>query len=420
MVGFNRTRAITVLAVALVASIVVLSRPTAPGGQREVPLVWHVETTDGRALHSRGEDDPINPASVVKVATTLWALERLGPEHRFDTRFAIRGKLDPASGVLDGDLLVLGTGDPDFHVENAYLVARALNRAGVSEVSGSLLVDDRFWIGWEGGSARRKDDPSRRAAIMALRLREAFDPERWKPPTKRSLAELTARRGLAGEEPPRVVVRGAPGRFVESNGHRDLVVHRSNPLVQTLKRFNSFSNNDIERLGPTLGSAEDLAAFLATRWGVAGDTLRVETLSGLGTNRMTSRLVVRLLEDLRATCDDLGLAVQDVLPAAGCDPGTLEHFSRLRNGDAALVAKTGTLTKTDGGVVVLAGFVGTTQGEMVFCVAAPRSGGGLVRARAEQQRWLLDLIARHDGARPGSCGLALGFSDDQAQVVEVD
>jgi len=424
-------RPLAALGVALIASTVALSCSAEPARgsgvapvptyrpARDVPLVWYVESADDAAADLHGESEPINPASVVKAATTLWALERLGPDHRFETGFGVRGRFDPVDGVLYGDLIVRGGGDPDFHVENGYLVAEALNRAGLREVRGSLRVDGRFWIGWEGGSERRTRDPVQRASTMAARLREALDPSRWSAATRRSLEAFVARRGLDGSPPPSVVVRGTAGYLSDPLVDRELVVHRSNPLKLTLKRFNSFSNNDIERLELALGSADELARFLTDRWAVAPDALQLATLSGLGSNRMTSRQVVHLLADLRRTCAAAGLDVRDVLPAAGCDPGTLESFRRITESGAELVAKTGTLTTTDGGVVVLAGFVGTVRGELVFCVVAPQSGRATSRARAEQQRWLLDLIARHDGGASGRCGAPLGFSDDRAEALVV-
>jgi len=130
----------------------------------ELLPVWYAEGPGDRQFSSTDKDIPLNPASIVKVATSLWALETLGPAHRFETTFAVRGSLDRATGVLDGDLLVSGTGDPDFHVENAYLVARALNDLGIRQITGSLLVDELFWIGWEGGAEGRAQHPVTRAA----------------------------------------------------------------------------------------------------------------------------------------------------------------------------------------------------------------------------------------------------------------
>jgi D-alanyl-D-alanine carboxypeptidase/D-alanyl-D-alanine-endopeptidase (penicillin-binding protein 4) len=385
----------------------------------EVPLVWHVESTGGEPLGSRDADRAINPASVVKVATTLWALDRLGPAHRFVTTFGTRGTIDAEAGVLRGDLIVPGSGDPDFHVENAYLVARALNALGVRRVSGALLVGDPFWVGWEGGSERTSRDRELRAGLMASRLRDSLDSKRWTASTRRALREFAERRGFDLDRAASVVVEGDVGRFDGADSDvRALVVHRSNPLVVILKRFNSWSNNDIERLGLTLGDGGGLAAFLSDRWGETEPAIRFETLSGLGANRMSTRQVVHLLRDLRATCGELGISVQDLLPVGGCDPGTLNNFPNLRDSGVAraLVAKTGTLVKTDGGVAALAGYVETTDGELLFSVVAPGAGSRLTTARGEQERWLLDLVAAHEGAAARECGAPPPHSDADASA----
>ena len=384
--------------------------------------VRHVETLGGTVLESRRADEAINPASVVKIVTSLWALERLGPDHRFATRFAVRGELDLQTGILAGDLLVAGGGDSDFHVENAYLVARSLDRQGIREVRGSLLVDDRFWIGWEGGAERREPDPRLRAVEMARRLRDAFDPERWDAATRSALAEFRERRGWQDAPFPRVVVQSAGAGESRDVASRVVAVHRSNPLRVTLKRLNAYSNNDIERLGAGLGSPAEMAAFLAGRWGAPDPQPLFATHSGLGTNRMTCRQIVRLLRDLRERSDGDGPSVADILPAAGCDPGTLAQFASIDDAgaQATLVAKTGTLTETDGGIAVLAGYARTARGERLFCIASPGIGRDVAAARASQERWLLGLFERQGGARSAACGAAVVYSDADASVTEGD
>jgi D-alanyl-D-alanine carboxypeptidase/D-alanyl-D-alanine-endopeptidase (penicillin-binding protein 4) len=411
------SRAYVLLLVAGVSATLSFGVRDSAAGGGEIRLIWHVERLDGEVLNSADADASINPASVVKVATSLWALDRLGAGHRFETRFATSGRLDESGGILRGDLLVRGSGDPDFHVENAYLVARALNEHGVREVEGVLRVSDDFWIGWEGGSERRIDDPARRARLMASRLRDALDPRRWNSATRRAVDELRARRGWEPEPVPRVVIDGGVGRVAGAVPTSTLVVHRSNPLLRTLKRFDSYSNNDIERLGSTLGPPDELARYLNQRWPGDGRSVVFATLSGLGTNRMTPRQIVRLLHDAR---DDLAEdGPERILPVAGCDPGTLEHFPSFGTEafSGALIAKTGTLTRTDGGVAVLAGYLHTRDGTLVFCVAAPSNGSRLTAARAAQDRWLADLAAEHGGPQPRPCGPAPGFSDDEATVV---
>jgi D-alanyl-D-alanine carboxypeptidase/D-alanyl-D-alanine-endopeptidase (penicillin-binding protein 4) len=388
-------------------------------GPGRVPLVWHVETAEGDVVDSFAEDEPINPASVVKVATTLRALEVLGPEHRFETRFAIRGILNREAGTIEGDLVVLGGGDPDFHAENAFLVARRLRDAGVRRVTGRLVVDRAFWMGWEGGSARREKDPVRRAVQMATRLRTALDPQRWPKATRTTWTNFAKATGMRGATPVGVVIAGGVGVLEGPVPERVIVAHRSNFLQRILKRFNTHSNNDIERLEATIGSAEELALTLAARWKVPPESVRLATLSGLGVNRLSPRMIVRLFHDLRETCKRLGVSVEDLLPVAGCGTSTLRHYPGLRSGpaDRVLAAKTGTLTETDGGVAVLAGVVQTGDGDRIFCTAAPRSGKGLFDARQAEARWVLSLIAGHASASRVGCPAPMGQSYDGVEVI---
>ncbi len=104
---------------------------------------------------------------------------------------------------------------------------------------------------------------------------------------------------------------------------------------------------------------------------------------------------------------------------AGCDPGTMKavYPDLYEEAARALVAKTGTLTETDGGVAVLAGFLQTAQGERLFAVAIPGSGTRQEQARKRIEEWTQDLIERHGGVRPGECAAEVVYSDTHAQVI---
>lgn len=352
------------------------------------PGTWFVERADGTRLE-RDADRPVNPASVAKLATTLWALEELGPEHRFETRFELWGHLDPESGVLHGDLVVRGGHDPDFHVENAQLVGWELQDLGLRRVSGSLRVDDGFLTGWEGGSERRLTDPRARARQMAERLRRAWDPARWKARQREDLEAFRSRRGI--DRPFAAIAVGGVGlaRDVDVEKQELTLTHLSNPLHVTLKRFNDYSNNDIERFGAVLGSVEELDERL-------GEDVTLSTLSGLGRNRITARRAVALLNQLAEKLSEHDLEPGDVLPQLGCGPSTLKNYRALEDGlpQASLVAKTGTLVQTDGGVIAMAGWVG---GEPFF-VATPGSGARQAAARDGQSAWLLGWASPGEGA----------------------
>ena len=387
---------------------------------KPLPLVWHVETLGGQAMESNQPDEAINPASVVKVATSLWPLERLGADFRFETRFFARGTVDEAKRVLHGDLVVQGSGDPDFHVENAFLVGRALNDLNVGRVTGAVIVNQRFWMGWENGSAGREPDPVKRGILMATRLRQGLDPRRWDGPTRMAWREFALRRGLDPRRPPQVAVSGGVGADGEVTQGQMLVVHRSQLLVEILRRFNCYSNNDIERVAASVGSVDDLAEFVASRCEVPREAVQLETASGLGSNRLTARIIVRLLRELRNTCERLTVPVESLLPVAGCDPGTVTHqFPLLADGPSttSVVGKTGTLTNTDGGVAVLAGFARTGQGELLFCVAVPHAAGKLKGARHAEEKWVLDLLAAHGGSQPRQCAPELPTPDAGASII---
>jgi len=388
---------------------------------RPPELVWYVETVDGQVVDERSPDLAINPASVVKIATSWWALEELGPDHRFTTRFAARGTVDPSRGLLKGDLIVHGAGDPDFQAEGAFLVAHALNRMGIRKVTGSVVVDGTFWMGWENGSQGMNPDPVRRATLMATRLRQGLDVRRWNRATRQAWQAFALSHELPRSPLPSVEVIGG-ARFEASPGGVETVLfeHRSKALAETLRRFNAFSNNDIERVAASIGSPSDLSVLLADRLVAGTVPVHIQTASGLGENRLTPRQIVAMLRGFRSAAAELGVAIERLLPVAGCDPGTVNAaFPRLSAPPfaTALVAKTGTLTSTDGGITVLAGFLNTAQGEVVFCVAAPRAGGRIRLARHTEESFVVDLLKRRGGATPRACAPPLPSSSGDATIV---
>lgn len=88
-------------------------------------------------------DTPRNPASTIKLVTTYAALEILGPTHRWRTEAYALGPL--VGGVLDGDLLLKGYGDPWLVEEELWKFAGELRRRGLQRITGRLLVDDSHY-----------------------------------------------------------------------------------------------------------------------------------------------------------------------------------------------------------------------------------------------------------------------------------
>lgn len=84
-------------------------------------------------------DAPMNPASLIKLLTTLAALETLGPAHVWRTEALAATPIE--NGVLHGDLYLRGSGDPKLTYERLWLLLRELRGRGLAEIRGDLVLD---------------------------------------------------------------------------------------------------------------------------------------------------------------------------------------------------------------------------------------------------------------------------------------
>ena len=106
---------------------------------------FYVESLDGSVVladhHSRGH---FNPASVIKIATSFAALDRLGPEYHFETTFEAVGEIIKKTRTLDGDLVLSSSGDPQLTTLHLNRMIQQVVKAGVAKVTGSLIVTGPF------------------------------------------------------------------------------------------------------------------------------------------------------------------------------------------------------------------------------------------------------------------------------------
>ena len=85
------------------------------------------------------ENEMMQPASVMKIVTTFAALEHLGADYTWKTQFLADGKID--SGVLNGNLVIKGSGDPKWVVERIEKDFSILKQAGLHQIKGDLVLD---------------------------------------------------------------------------------------------------------------------------------------------------------------------------------------------------------------------------------------------------------------------------------------
>lgn len=102
-----------------------------------------VRELDGTPILLHGEDQAFNPASVMKLVTTLAALDSLGPAHVFKTLAWVDGELK--DGVLTGNLVLQGGGDPGLTPERFWMLLRSLRQRGLREIRGDVLLDNSYY-----------------------------------------------------------------------------------------------------------------------------------------------------------------------------------------------------------------------------------------------------------------------------------
>ncbi|HYN33255.1 MAG TPA: D-alanyl-D-alanine carboxypeptidase/D-alanyl-D-alanine-endopeptidase [Ilumatobacteraceae bacterium] len=343
-------------------------------------------SVDGRPVIGHNADVPVIPASTHKLLVAAVALEVLGPDHVFTTSVSAPPAVD---GVIDGDLVLVGGGDPllladdsrtasdslpAFNTTSLDQLADAVVAAGVTTVNGSVLgdggrYDDEFVIpSWGPGVAFTEAGPT--DALVVNDARVVGRSGRQRDPNEAAAREFAR---LLGERDVRIS-RGF-GAGSADPAQPILASIESQPLTAVLAELLTTSDNDTaEMLLKELGVADAGEGTVAAGLNVIDRTLRsagvpmegvrLVDASGLSSdNRLTCAAliaVLRLVEDG---------PIADALPVAG-RTGTLADQFVGTPMEGRLTAKTGTLGNAPveldpPAVKGLAGFLETTEGGII-------------------------------------------------------
>ncbi|PYO76999.1 MAG: D-alanyl-D-alanine carboxypeptidase/D-alanyl-D-alanine-endopeptidase [Gemmatimonadetes bacterium] len=353
-----------------------------------------VNPRTGDTLYSKNAGKLIMPASNMKIITSAAALTLLGPDYTYRTTFLADGPVHDS--LLDGNLLVIGRGDPTIS-DNMRGVATTVMDAladsvrahGIREVTGSLArVGDAFpdsihGYGWEW------DDLGEyyAAGVDELIFNEGMAPTTLRPPpdtVRDSLYSGPAKDPATGYlnafndallRKQITVEAGVMDSILPTPFKMDtLFTFMSLPMRNIIPALMKPSQNQIaEILLKTIGlerggmgtadSARKIVGQLLLSWGVQPDGFVIRDGSGLSRHDLVSpETIVRVLDRIQ---QDTAFAVfYNAMPIAGVD-GTLKDRMKGTPAEGNVHAKTGSIASARS----LSGYVTTADGErLIFSV----------------------------------------------------
>ncbi len=101
------------------------------------------DADSGEKILGLNSRKPRNPASAIKILTTLSALEILGPSYQWQTRYLADGAIE--NGALKGNLVMQGGGDPFLVVERFWRQVQSIRQKGIHTIHGDLIIDDGYF-----------------------------------------------------------------------------------------------------------------------------------------------------------------------------------------------------------------------------------------------------------------------------------
>lgn len=329
-----------------------------------------VEELDGQIIDEQNPDIAFNPASAVKILTAYVTLKQFGPDFKFETKVLLDGATEGSS--FTGAIFFEGR-DPFFNLASLRMVFAEFRKRGITTVDASLFVSPDFKF---AGNA-----PGQKSANA---LKELFGGGK-----KRRAKTLRTERVA-------VKLKSAQVRTAPVQAER-LTEIQSETVIALLKDMLSRSDNEMAAVfGNIVGGTQAVAKTCREDFKVSSDALSIATSSGLGVNRVTPKAMIAALRGFKQLLGGFKLDLDDALPIAGTDYGTIyKRFadSRLKG---VLVGKTGTLHQTDNGASVLVGEVSTLlRGQVLFVVF--QRGRNTTKLRWSQNIFLEELLFESGG-----------------------
>ena len=319
------------------------------------------DLTTAETLYAARADLARVPASNEKLYTTAATLGRFGPLARFNTELLASGTID-ADGLLTGDLILRGGGDPTFSSDDIDSLGRAVRKAGIVAITGAVIGDESRFDKRRGGPASGWSvDGYIGGSLGALVLNRGSGSSK--------APGLAAAASLSSELRSLKIERGEAARLGLTPSGAKRISLISSPAISDLIAMTNIPSDNflaemlIKNLGARFGGGGTTPAGAAVvrsfvkRFGVAP---QVSDGSGLSrANRTSPRELVALLSAMHS--NPQRTAFENSLAVAGRS-GTLAGRMNGSAADGRCRGKTGTLSD----VSSLSGLCTTKSGHVII------------------------------------------------------
>ncbi len=308
-----------------------------------------IDLADGSVMESYNADEPLIPASVMKSVTIATLIGQTGIDYRYHTRLYAAGTIH--KGVLDGNLIIEGGGDPSLNSNVEPITADfvgecldAVRKAGIERITGRIIADEdvfpgpavppswmkadlsqSYGTGCHGLNFQNNSSGSRSVANPASVLQT-----RLKNELSRAGIEVEGASVRSGEEHLLFDHESAPVDEIM----RSCMMRSDNLFAEALLRtYGLERNND----GSTTTSAK-LEREHWTRQGLPMAGVNIVDGSGLSRdNRLTARFLAEVLRSMSDNVDYVSF-----FPLAGQE-GTLKRFLADTPLEGYIAMKTGSM-----------------------------------------------------------------------------
>jgi len=281
------------------------------------------DVPSGKLIEGWKETQALTPASTTKALTTYALMKVWKPNYTVPTE--IWGDLD--NGVVKGDLVFKGAGDPLMTDEQIWMIAEGLKKAGVTKVTGRIVADQSFFDGqlYGNGWEDTTKDTWPTLAALSVDFNRANEGAPYQTdPT--AFAQDTITRILGGDG---IVIEGGK----EKGAAPKLLLTHDSPALRTLiADINKFSNNFmIETLvkrygdGNSARGVQKILDFYKANFGFGPGQLQLTDACGLSKqNRIAARTLATVL---RAAWFDFEAGPEYIasLKVQGGEPFKLRH-----------------------------------------------------------------------------------------------